>query len=63
MSYVPIKVLTRAQVEKMAEDAGMSSFARLALLEADFLGTPVRFLMVGKQLVVQKVSENNFKDV
>ena len=62
VGHMPIKYLTRVDVEKMAEEAGMASFARLALLEADFLGVPVRFLMVGKKLFVQKVSDEDPED-
>lgn len=63
MSHVPIKYLTRQDVEKMAEDYGLGSFARQALLEADFLGVPVRFLLVGnKKLVVQKVNTDITKE-
>lgn len=58
MTHMPIKVLSREQVEELANEAGMGSFARQALLEADFLGTPVKFLLVGNnKLVVKKVTK------
>lgn len=62
MTHVPFKHLTREEVEELAEDAGMGSFARQALLEADFMDSPVRFLMIGDQLLVQKIEEPDPED-
>jgi len=60
MTHIPIKVLTREEVEEMANEAGMASFARQALLEADFMDCQVRFLLVGgTQLALQKIEEPN----
>lgn len=63
MSHMPIKYLNRSDVEKMAKEAGLGSFAQLALLEADFLGKPVRFLLIGKnKLVVQLAADSDPED-
>jgi hypothetical protein len=63
MTHVPIKTLTREEVEKMAEDHGMGSFARQALLEADFMDCKTRFLLVGDdRLVVQRIEEPDPED-
>ena len=58
MTHVPIRTLTREEVEEMAEEHGLGSFARQALLEADFMDCEVRFLLVGdSQLALQRVEE------
>lgn len=62
MTHIPVKVLTRAEVEELANDAGMGSFARQALLEADFMDHPTRFLMIGDQLLVQRLEEPDPED-
>ena len=54
---MPIKYLTREEVEEIAEEAGMGSFARQLLLEADFLGEPVRFVLKGGKLSLQKINK------
>jgi len=63
MSYIPTRVLSRKEVEKLADEAGMGSFARQALLEADFMDGNVRFLLVGdNQLVLQKIEPPDPED-
>ena len=58
VTYVPVRELTREEVEEMAEEGGLASFARQALLEADFMDCKVRFLLIGdNQLALQKVKE------
>jgi len=62
MTHIPVKHLSREEVEKLAEDAGMASFARQALLEADFMDCQTRFLMIGDRLIVQRIEEPDPED-
>lgn len=57
MTHMPIKYLTREEVEEIAQEAGMGSFARQLLLEADFIDGPVRFVLIGNKLSLQKVKK------
>ena len=62
MTYIPTRILTREEVEEMANEAGMASFARQALLEADFMDCQTRFLLVAGKLLVQRIEEFDPED-